>query len=138
MGAVGIELLHPGLHERLAELAQLEVWLDVMTPPWTSAALDAIRGVYLGPLRNPARTLDACDAPRERVIEWLAGLPIPKHDRIVVIWPACRAAVALHYEDFVQHYDDLWYPSADDVWVTDYCRSWWLEVSHEETLAFFD
>lgn len=40
------------------------------------------------------------------------------------------------FRAFVHHYDDLWYPARDDLWVTDLAMAWFLELNHEEVLTF--
>ncbi len=45
-------------------------------------------------------------------------------------------AIALSYEEFVEHFDDLWFPGRDDVWLIDDQVTWLLTISHEEVVSF--
>src|SRR5437870_4909315 len=35
---------------------------------------------------------------------------------VTLTWPADRCSIVISYADFVRHYDDLWFPSRDDLW----------------------
>ena len=50
----------------------------------------------------------------------------------VAVWPWNREAIEVAARDFIQHYDDLWYPSSDDVWITNDRTDWLIELNHEE------
>jgi hypothetical protein len=107
-----------------------------MEPQATTVAVDEVRRVFLRSHRLSNRVLEAADIPRGAIIEWLDQLPLAADQYVSVIWPHYGTGVRLQYGIFTNRYDDLWYPSADDVWVTDDLRSWLIEVSHEERLAF--
>ena len=38
-------------------------------------------------------------------------------DRVCGLWPFEPFAAEIDLEDFADHFDDLWYPAADDVWL---------------------
>jgi hypothetical protein len=73
-------------------------------------------------------------ADPDEVRSWLNWLPI--EGDVVVTWPSNGEAMKVPYEIFVEFYDDLWYPSSDDVWITDEVLSFLLELDHEELLAY--
>ena len=57
---------------------------------------------------------------------------------VTVIWVPDKMGVKLEYGTFIAHFDDFWYPSSDDVWVTDDAASFLIELDHEEWLSFFE
>jgi hypothetical protein len=61
--------------------------------------------------------LDAADAEPDEVRAWLSGLPVPPDTSVVVLWPSDKQGARMTFGSFVEHYDDLWYPAADDVLV---------------------
>jgi hypothetical protein len=71
----------------------------------------------------------------EQVRAFLTNLPIPE-EWVRVVWPYERKGVRMRYLDFVRHYDSLWYPSRDDVWLTSEQQGWFLELDHEEIVRF--
>ena len=77
---------------------------------------------------------DISDSSAEQVRRLLLSYQAPDSS-VVLVWPADRFGVVILYSDFVAHYDDLWYPSRDDLWVTNYSFGWVIEISHEEVLT---
>jgi hypothetical protein len=70
------------------------------------------------------------------VRQFLLSLKVA-HDEIVwLIWCSDETGISITFRDFVQYYDDLWYPSSDDIWVTEKSLSWLLEFDHEEIVTF--
>ena len=63
--------------------------------------------------------MDIARAGPEEVHGMLLSFGIPPDEMVSCIWLSGRARIALCYVDFVAYYDDLWYPSSDDVLVTD-------------------
>jgi hypothetical protein len=56
-------------------------------------------------------------------------------EEVFMVWPSERYGARTNYGTFVKHYDDLWYPSMDDLWVTNTTVDWVIELNHEETLT---
>ncbi len=52
-------------------------------------------------------------------------------------WPAFREGFEIIWEVLVSRFDELWYPSSDDLIVMPPAATWVLEVSHEEEIRFF-
>jgi hypothetical protein len=75
-------------------------------------------------------------AEPDEVKEFLSSLEITNDEAVRLIWRADEAGISIIFRDFVQYYDDLWYPSSDDVWVVEESLSWLLEFDHEEFIAF--
>jgi len=59
-------------------------------------------------------------------------------ETVCVVWCYEAAAVEMLYSDFVEHFDDLWYPARDDVWLLSFSERSFLAMSHEEFLLFGD
>lgn len=53
---------------------------------------------------------------------------------VEVVWPFDRVAFRIDYADIVRHYDDLWYPSRDDVWILSPDRTNVVGIDHEEVV----
>ena len=58
-------------------------------------------------------------------------------DLLEVVWPAFGEAVRIDREVFIEHYDDLWYPSSDDVVARQVGRDGALVITHEEQFTYF-
>lgn len=56
---------------------------------------------------------------------------------VVVIWANDHTGSMMKYSCFAEYFDDLWYPSSDDVWVVDPAFLWLIEVDHEEILSCY-
>jgi hypothetical protein len=54
-----------------------------------------------------------------------------------VCWCSFGEGIAIQWNLFLAHFDDLWFPSSDDVVISSATRSWVLEITHEETVRFF-
>jgi hypothetical protein len=87
------------------------------------------------PLSQAIVRVDISRAGPDEVRATLSGLPIGD-DWVEVVWPFERAGVRMRFRDFVRYYDDLWYPSSDDLLITNSTKTWLLEVNHEETVTY--
>jgi hypothetical protein len=70
-----------------------------------------------------------------RVRKWLFQRGIPFRREVYLSWDNTAAAITT-WEMVVKYWDDLWYPSSDDLVVFDSSLSWALFFWHEEE-AFF-
>jgi hypothetical protein len=80
---------------------------------------------------------DVSDDDRQAVVDWVQALDLPAMDWVNVFWIADREGVSMSLNNFIQHYDDLWYPAADDVWICPSSGEWVLEFSHEEEVSLY-
>jgi hypothetical protein len=94
------------------------------------------RAVVHGP--DPVIEEDLSDEATEVIVERLRSLPIPKDAMVTVLWPYDRVGARLPLQRVIDALDDLWYPGADDIWITDSSHTWLILVDHEEHLAFYD
>ena len=90
-------------------------------------------------LRPPSvttvETRDISEDDPEDVRSYLLSLGIPADERVTAVWLSTRAGIALRFADLVRHYDDLWFPSRDDLWVTNQAMSWFVGIDHEELVT---
>lgn len=86
-------------------------------------------------LRAAARdvaALDTSEMGRDGVSKWLLSLSIDPRTTVVLLWPSDRVGAHIRYDEFAKNYDELWFPSTDDVWLLDPASDWILELDHEE------
>lgn len=73
---------------------------------------------------------------RQSCATYLRSLGVTHDALITIVWASEAYGVVLRFRDFVAFYDDWWYPSSDDVWVSAHNASWLLELDHDEMLRF--
>jgi hypothetical protein len=118
--------------DRLGTTAGREAYLDA------ERRLGPVHSLVEQCLAHRGAHLDAADALPDEVRAWLSGLPVPSDAGVTVLWPFDKLAARLTYRSFVDSYDDLWYPSSDDVVV------YWengdelgvIVLDHEEEFTF--
>jgi hypothetical protein len=59
-------------------------------------------------------------------------------DRVCALWPFEAFAVEIALDDFADHFDELWYPASDDVWLLSLHHRRFLTLNHEELVLFGD
>jgi hypothetical protein len=126
--------IDPAIASRLEELQRLHVRFAVQTRDEALELIATMR--VMSRDRQPVRQFDTTDAEREAVVAWLSSMRVDAEDEVLLVWPACSSGVRLRYADLANNYDALWYPSSDDVWVTDTQRRWLLELDHEEVFSW--
>jgi hypothetical protein len=67
------------------------------------------------PPRLESSSVDTSDLEVQIVKEWLHNIPHENGCDVFAFWPASGTGGYLKFEDFVERYDDLWYPAMDDV-----------------------
>lgn len=92
--------------------------------------------IYENPIILKTQEVDFSDATKEEVLSWLKNLPISK--KIVhLYWVSPREGIKLNFDDFAANYDELWYPSTDDVLVVDIDKRWIIVLNHEEIFSLY-
>lgn len=92
--------------------------------------------IYENPIILKTQEVDFSDTTKEKVLSWLKNLPISK--KIVYLyWVSPREGIKLNFDDFAANYDELWYPSTDDVLVVDIDRRWIIVLNHEEIFSLY-
>ena len=80
--------------------------------------------------------LNCADINTHEEKNWFESVVSPK-ERVIVLWPQESFSLKLNYAIFIKHYNELWYPSRDDIWIIDKTDfSWLIELNHEEVFKF--
>jgi hypothetical protein len=58
-------------------------------------------------------------------------VPLGRPHRVFVNWYRFDDIDSLELDDLSRHFDDIWYPSVDDIEVFDESCRWFLSVSHD-------
>jgi hypothetical protein len=74
-------------------------------------------------------------AADEEVRSWLRSLPVDAESLVRVDWARDGVGVEVPFSVFVQHFDDFWYPSSDDV-VVMFPDGAVLFLDHEERFSY--
>jgi hypothetical protein len=80
---------------------------------------------------------DIANDDRKEVLEWIHSLNLPLMDHVHAVWLAEREGIIIKLHNFLECYDDLWFPSSDDVLIFPLSVKWMLEFSHEEKLYYY-
>lgn len=74
-------------------------------------------------------------AADEEVRSWLHSLPVEAESLVRVDWTRDGVGVEVPFSVFVRYFDDLWYPSSDDVVVV-FPDGAVLFLDHEERFSY--
>jgi hypothetical protein len=127
------------IEQRLSQLPQLASKYKLLP---ASKVIDDIKSLIdlINSDQNLIHSSQAKDVSdidsKAEVLDWFQTLGIQDHE-VDVYWISSQEGIHIEYANFVLSYDDLWYPGADDVWVTDSARTWVLELNHEEIFSFY-
>ncbi|HWB55683.1 MAG TPA: hypothetical protein VG479_01945 [Gaiellaceae bacterium] len=77
---------------------------------------------------------DAAEATRARLKEHGAELG----ERVCALWPFDAFAVEMALLDFADHFDELWFPASDDVWLLSLRHRRFVILNREELLLYAD
>ncbi|GAB1641402.1 hypothetical protein [Krasilnikovia sp. MM14-A1259] len=84
---------------------------------------------------HPTRFIDVSFARGDEVRSWLSALVAGEPPSVLVVWLADRTAAEMPFPVLLERYDDLWYPSMDDVAVI-FPDGGLLLMDHEERFCF--
>lgn len=68
----------------------------------------------------------------------LRGFSRQLGERVCALWPFESFAVELALVDFAEHFDELWFPASDDVWLLSPHHRRFVTLNHEELLLAGD
>ena len=124
---------------RIKSIAPLSGNLEFLPEDQVHPTFEILRNKFL---LNPGSgsslsVLDGTELSSEQLKKYLRNLPVDKNSNVLVIWASYRSAVLIPYSLLVENYDELWFPSADDVFVTDKEMNWLLVIDHEEIFSFY-
>jgi hypothetical protein len=123
---------------RLNKIPQLYGLYDFLTKDCVTTELQIIRSEIMGSKSKYQRkSISISENNPDDVREYLLGLPIGKDIKINLFWVSINAGISLSFYNFVINYDELWYPSSDDVWLTDKDHSFLLCIDHEENISYY-
>ena len=124
------------LRERIAEIDDLRLRYDEIAIEADSVkeATKSILAQKVELVKEAA--LVASSHEPETVRRWLGELPI-KEEVVYIYFVSDKQGIRLSFNLFIKHYDDLWFPSSDDVWITNKSLSWLLELDHEEVFTYY-
>ena len=134
--------MHECRNRALAAIPGLAGKYSLLSVDETQSAVSAGHGMveqltHAKPSALVRHTASLGELKPEDVRQLLHSLPI--RDQFVdVVWPPERTGARMRFADFVEHYDDLWFPSQDDVWIMGSRRDWLLQLGHEEDLLFLE
>lgn len=130
--------INMAVDQKLEALRRANVVFSLMPQAAASLEIDGARQRLMTPHMPPTHVLDTSNEGPATVTRWLHQLPLRDAIGVFVLWPHYTAGIEMNYRDFNDHYDDLWFPSADDVWVIDKGKSWLLQLDHEEMFSLFE
>jgi hypothetical protein len=73
---------------------------------------------------------------KSEIQSFLQTLPF-KNESIIALWFFESFGVQMPRDIFYKYFDELWYPSSDDIWVFDLQEEYYLEISHEEKIILY-
>jgi hypothetical protein len=85
--------------------------------------------------RVNASEVDVSRLTEAEVRSWLGALPVASEQPVLVAWPANRVGAEMPFSVVISNFDDLWYPSMDDV-VLLWPDGALLIMDHEERFSF--
>ena len=87
--------------------------------------------------RITKQTINVSDLSSYEIRKYIHDLPINKEEEIFLLWLSYDSGAVLSLSLFIENYDEFWYPSSDDIFITDKNFIWLLEIDHEENIAFY-
>jgi hypothetical protein len=70
--------------------------------------------------------------------EVLHEIPLSAHHQIFVNWYQFDQIDGMDLDDLSSNFDDIWYPSVDDIEIFDKSLTWFLSVSHDGRLTLLE
>jgi hypothetical protein len=119
----------PGLSERYQMLSKDQASGQIRIMRLLLRVLDSSRS-------NEVRHFDATGALPSEIGDWLVAQEI-ENEQVAVYWLYDNAAALMMMHDFIKYFDDLWYPSSDDVVVLPMSNQYVLYVDHEEHVYLY-
>jgi hypothetical protein len=89
----------------------------------------------LDQLRSEPAAVATSDLTNDQVRTLLRRFGDRLGERVLALWYWDVVAAFLNYRDFVEYFDDLWLPSAEDLWLVGGRERAFLTLNHEEYLV---
>jgi hypothetical protein len=78
--------------------------------------------------------INIADLDQLEIQTFLQTLPFG-NERTLVIWVFESFGIQLPFNLFCKYFDELWFPSSDDIWICDTQHLYRVEISHEEKIT---
>jgi hypothetical protein len=75
---------------------------------------------------------DFSDADYSEMTDYLLNFSF--EERTSVYWFSTSYGIEINYKEFCTYISDIWFPGADDIWVEDSRKEFFIEISHEEKI----
>ena len=128
--------------DRLADVPALAADVVKLTASEVSATFDWIGSTFSTPYGQidwskvpGATSLAISRESKPKIIRKLLALGFPLDARFHAVWSDAEDGVSVRAGLAFEHYDDLWYPSKEDLWLVLEDRSGVIEFHHEEKLG---
>ena len=123
----------PYFPDRLAEVPGLQRRFQVVD---AASAREISAALWRRDIHEPQAFVDLQEATSENGRRHLASIGVPLTSLVWLSYASEPTIVlAMDWSTFVEHWDDFWYPSSDDIRVaTKDDQGWIVDISHEEEL----
>lgn len=111
-------------------------WISPEEVQHRMAGLRPILGESIPREYAEVREFDGRDTGVSAIADWLHA-QINVDEQVRTIWLADRAGILISLSDFLQFFDQLWYPSSDDMIVESNSNIFVIVIDHEEQVRLF-
>jgi hypothetical protein len=88
------------------------------------------------PREYTLRNFDAQDKDTAAIADWIRA-QLTNDEPVTVLWISDRQGISIGLYDFLLFFDELWYPSSDDVIVESHSGTFVIVIDHEEQVRLF-
>ncbi|UOG32768.1 hypothetical protein [Leptospira noguchii] len=81
--------------------------------------------------------VDANSFENERIV-LINNLPLTNNPLIYINWYRMDHIDQMHLKDFINYYEYIWYPSAEDIHIIDSNISWIFSISHSGAIQLVE
>src|SRR5262249_23176674 len=82
------------------------------------------------------RRFDAQEIDTAAVVDWLRAQGIGD-EPVKVYWLSDREGISIRLNDFLEFFDELWFPSSDDIVVESQSKMFVIGIDDEEQVQLF-
>jgi hypothetical protein len=126
------------IQERLTTIQELEGKFRLLPQQEASSSIEYLLKMLTPDFMSSHKIMeeDFSSSDPSNIYQWLVNLGI-NDTQLYVYWVTNIEGIEIALKDFMQFYDELWYPGADDILVTNQSKQWILNLHHEEVFTFF-
>jgi hypothetical protein len=100
-----------------------------------SSCIEKIKKDFENNKIETIQEINISDLDQYEIQTFLQSLPLGS-DEVFIIWVFESFGIQLPFNLFCKYFDELWFPSSDDIWICDTQCLYYLEISHEEKITF--